>query len=103
MDYTSRRVKHFEFLDLKEKEYAFCYQAKDAKLVDKIISKFREAAKGLGMNFSGDPLYIEVPRGKDINTCLESDLRSDDASKVKIVFVVIDRETTHPKLKKTLD
>lgn len=40
-DFTDRRVKHAQPLKLRNEEWAFCYSARDAELVNKIIQSFK--------------------------------------------------------------
>jgi hypothetical protein len=69
------------------------------------------------MVFQGEPIYIEVPSNDDLKRsgandrqishggnysyCITSDLQSN--KQVKIVFVLIDNDTHHPRAKKELD
>jgi len=116
-DFTDRKVQHCQPLRLRDSEWAFCYQERDANFVDRIISTFGKAASSLGMKFEGEPMYIQIPdnqtlkadgfndnqlkNGGNYAICLKNDLQQN--SKVQMVFILISRETDHPLIKRTMD
>lgn len=74
-----------------------------------MIDGFGQASKNLGMNFGGEPIWIEVPdsleddglskkdlrNGGDFNYCINSELSRKEYSNWKniaIVFVMVSRE-----------
>ena len=91
-------------------EWAFVYHYTDADLVNKIISKHREACKVIGMQFKNDPQFIEIPDDKELKKdglkskfaadkfihCINSSLDSRKPEEVKIVFVLTQKEEDYP-------
>jgi hypothetical protein len=59
-------VKHLEPLRLGDSEWAICYQDRDYNTANQVIKYIGDASKSLGINFGGDPLYIEIPRNEDL-------------------------------------
>lgn len=102
---------------LKVREWAIAYTVDKYDLANKIIGKIHEASVALGMQFEGEPDYIEIPSDRDLEksgltreqiknggnfcNCISRDL---DANKeIKIIFVLIKTDWHHPKIKKMLD
>lgn len=112
--YVNRDVKTCMPLRLGNNEWAFAYSKRDAGLVDQIIESFRRGARGLGMSFEGEPIWIEVPDdsvlrnegcsntrdGNNFLFCMKNELHG---RKVKICMVLIGNDRHHPVIKAGLD
>ena len=107
---------------MNDRQWAFAYQGRDENMVNNLIDGFNQASKNLGMQFGGEPIWIEVPdsrtleqdgcsrndqrNGGDYNFCINSELSLDENKNWKniaIVFVLLSRESDKKFIKKNLD
>jgi len=59
-DYTFRKVKHADPVDLGMENWTFIYSKTDYHLANKAIDNMKQAAGSFGIKVQ-DPQYIEVP------------------------------------------
>lgn len=111
------RVKHLQPLILNDGQWAMVYHRRNYDTANEIVKMINKASSGLGMAFRGEPSYIEIPddqtllndgytkdqikNGGNFAECITADLQNNKA--IKMVFILIDNESHHPKIKKRMD
>ena len=116
-DYYKTRVPNTQPLTVDHENWAMVYHNRDYELANQVISQFSKASRALGMKFNGDPFFTEIPddnqarsdgvqntrNGLNYVHYINRDFGGAEGGRIKIVFVIIQRDTDYANVKKCLD